>query len=137
MKPIHFSELIPRESTIKIFDKVYKLKPFTIAIETWAYYEFQTKDEKNGVKVLSDRLRDFNDKEAVLKCIYKLLVDKNDFDTYEKFIEKLDTYDRDKFYIFLTECYYSLSEAIGISQPVIENIEEELELKKYKAVAKI
>lgn len=132
-KPVPFTDLIPKNSKIKIHNKVYKLKPFTLAVELWATDEFKTPQEPNGLQVLSNRLRDFSDKEAVFKVIYKLIIDKSDFDTYEKFIKYVEEMEQERIYIFITECYYAISDTIGLSQPVIENIEEDIELKKLKA----
>lgn len=133
MKPVNYSDLRPKKSKIKLLEKTYILKPFSIGVETWAYYEFQTKDERNGMNVLSERLRDFNDKEALLKTLHKLIIDKEDFPEYEDFLKLVETLGQEKIYLFLMEGFYSIAETIGLSQPIIENIEEELELKKLKA----
>lgn len=126
-KTINIKDLNPRESTFDLAGKTYTLKKFSLAARVWVEYEFSTPQQKSGLMALSDMMRDL-DPGAFAKVSYYLLKDKSDFPTIEKFIDALG----DDVTI-LGVLGRPIVECFGVSNPDLEDIEEDLELKKPKA----
>lgn len=127
---MHMKDFNPRPSYIVMNGKRYELKPFGAAVHVWAYAEFATKENRNGIEVLSERLRDIQDMSATLQVVYYLLKDKNEWPTYERFAEQVMLLKHP--YTKIIEFYHALQECIGHSQPEAPS-EEERELKKSVA----
>ena len=71
--------------------KGYKLGKFTVEFYGFIYHEFATKEKKDGVANVTNRLA-HNDKIIASKLIYFLIEDKTDFPTFEDFTKALDGY---------------------------------------------
>ena len=123
---IPYHELNPRPYEFEMEGKAYKLAPFSLKAQTWAYEEFKTEQEPNGLKNLSELLKAVDLKTAVVCCWY-LLEDKKGLNIGE-FFEICQKHEN------IRKPFDALAKTIGLSQPHIEGIEEELELKKFKAV---
>lgn len=131
---IKYEDLNPVCSSFRFQGKDFELRPFDLAAQVWAHNEFATKENKNGVEVLSQRIQDTTDFEPLLKCAWHLLKRKRHFGFYDEFVKQIDKGDdeSDKIKI-LGEIYRAFVETLGVSQPQLDTIEEELELKKPKA----
>lgn len=119
---VNIRDLNPREASFTLAGKAYELKPFTLAAQVWAYDEFKTESQPNGLEGLSERMKVL-EPAAIAKVAYYLLKDKSDFPNVDKFIDRLGDH-----YTTLSILIKPISEVIGISQPEIT--EDELELKK-------
>ena len=119
-------DLKPRDADIVINNKKYDVKKFSMAAQIWCYYEFGNKENKNGLHILKEKLED-GDLHASAKVIYYLLKDKSDFVDIDDFIERAAKFKN------LEAIYKTLCKVMGYSQPEIEKIEKEVELKKYSA----
>jgi hypothetical protein len=127
---MHFAELNPRPSQVVIHGKRYKLKPFSLAAHVWAYCEFATKDNSNGLEVLSKRFADPNDFDATYRTVYHLIKDKSAWSDYDMFLSDVTSI-KNK-YTLLMEFKLALQECVGNGTPD-EPTEEEAELKKSVA----
>ena len=121
---IGINDLNPRPSEFILSGKTYVLKKFSLAAQVWAHDEFSTKEEKNGLTVLSTKLMEL-DANAIAKSCYFLLKDKSDFPTEEKFINSLADH-----YTTIKILLEPFSRCLGISQPSDDDTSEEVELKK-------
>jgi len=124
---IQYHELNPRRSKIILNDKEYYLRPFDLAAQVWCYEEFKTETEPNGIVALTKRLEDVQDIAAYTKVVFHLLEDKKDFGIYANFINEIEKNGK---YSKTIELYNALVESLGVSQPQIDKIKKELELKK-------
>ena len=126
---INYSDLNPTESEIELNSVTFQLRPFDLTAQTWAFNHFATADEKNGLTVLTTRIQDVNDFDALLDTIWHLLKGKMHFnnskESFFKAVEKLDHK-----YIKSMEMRTALNECLGVSQPMIEEFKGDIELKK-------
>jgi len=127
---IKFEDLNPCESSIKIDNKEFKLRKFDLIAQVWALNYFSTKENKDGMLVLAERLRNNNDAEAILTVAWHLLKRKTYFTDYETFVEKIDNSGG---WIKIMEILLAVVETLGVSQPQLAEFQEDLELKKSLA----
>ena len=130
---IHYSDLVPGKSKIELKGKSYVLRPFNLLAQAWAYSEFSTKECEDGLTVLSNRLQDIQDFEASIRTVHFLLEDKKSFPTYEDFFKAIEEDTDGNMYKKIIEIYNALVDTIGISQPKMEEIQNEIDLKKSEA----
>lgn len=121
---VSINDLNPRPSKFILAGKTYELKKFSLAAQVWAYDEFATDKEKNGLNVLSQKLIEL-DPRAIAKTCYYLLKDKCDFPTEESFIDALGDH-----YTTIKVLLEPFSRCLGVSQPSDDDTAEEVELKK-------
>ena len=132
---IQYHDLKPTESIIRLAGREYYLRPFDLTAQVWAYNFFSTPEKKDGVAVLAERLADMNDIEPILRTTWHLLRSKYDFGTYDAFVKKVDAVGQHKFKK-ISEFYVAVVQTLGVSQPHIEDLKEELELKKSIAAGR-
>ena len=132
---INLHDLNPRRSELKLKDKVYTLKPFTLSTRVWVESEFSTKDNKSGLENFSKMLGAIETnpdkalRAASILC-FRLLEDRSDFKDVDDFIDRHENYNN------LGSMYKSICEVIGLSEPQISELEkEQLEVKKPQAVS--
>lgn len=128
---IPFHELSPSCLSFELNKKEYEIRPFDLTAQVWARCEFATKDQQDGLVVLSELIQDMNNFDALLKSIWHLLKRKRDFGYYEEFVHQIDSGDQDSDKNkLLSKLYTIFTTALQISQPNMDDIEEDLELKK-------
>ena len=126
---IEYEELLPVEATITVKGKEYTLAPFSLAAQVWAKNYFATEEESDGLKNLLTKLDDVTkNPEPVLRVTWYLLRDKGDFGTFENFVE---SFDGRKKWLNIAKLYPEVMTTIGVSQPALEEIRDELEIKKH------
>lgn len=126
---MEYHDLKPVESTVIVDSKELTLRPFDLSAQVWAYNFFATKDNPDGMRVLAQRISDIRDAEAVLRLTWHLLKEKQFFLSYENFVDKIDKDSKGK-WVRVVELYKAVVKTLGVSQPQIDEIQEELELKK-------
>lgn len=120
---MNIEQIAPAKSQIEVSGKKYNLNFFTLAEQVWSMNEFATPENKNGIEILSGLLIDLNPR-AIAKLTYRLLEDKSDFITEERFINTFkDTY------TLISVLLAPLNECLTNSQPP-ELTEDEIDLKK-------
>jgi len=131
---IKYEDLNPRHSSFTLNNKDYEIRPFDLAAQVWARNEFATSDNKDGIVVLTELIQDMNNPMPLFKCVWHLLKRKRDFGFYEEFVKAIEKGDNDsdKFKI-MSEMWSAFLETLGLSQPQLESIREEMELKKSQA----
>ena len=131
---INYEDLHPVSASFRFKKHEYYLRPFDLAAQVWAHSEFATPENSNGVEVLSTRIQDLTDFEPVLKCAWHLLKRKRHFGFYSEFVNQIEAGDDDSDKIKLIgDIYTAFVKTLGVSQPQLDNIREELELKKPSA----
>ena len=128
---IPFYELNPTCLSFKLNGNEYEIRPFDLTAQVWARCEFATKDESDGLVVLSELIQDMNNFDPLLKSIWHLLKRKRDFGFYEEFVLRIDKGDKDSNKVkILSNLYVIFTNALQLSQPNMNDIEEDLDLKK-------
>ena len=127
-----YQDLNPTEATFKLCDQEFTIGKFSLIAQTWAYNEFATTEEPNGVNVLAQQIADINNSECLLKCVWFLMRRKHFFGSYENFVSKIEDLGDGK-WAKIMELYTAFVQTLGVSQPDLEEIQEELELKKSLA----
>ena len=127
-----YQDLNPTEAVFELCDQEFTIGKFSLIAQTWAYNEFATQDEPNGVNVLANGIADMSNSEPLLKCVWFLMRRKHFFGTYENFVEEIDKL-KDEKWAKIMELYTAFVQTLGVSQPDLEEIHEELELKKSLA----
>jgi len=131
---ISYQDLNPVCASFRFNDNDYELRPFDLAAQVWAHTEFATDDNKNGVDVLSTRIQDLSDFEPILKCAWHLLKRKRHFGFYDEFVSQISKGDiasnQSK---LIGDIYNAFVKTLGVSQPQLDQIKEDLELKKHNA----
>jgi len=128
---LEFQDLKPVEATIVVDNNEFTLRPFDLTAQAWALNFFATEENTNGMAILTQRLANNNDIEAILKVAWYLLKSKPHFGTYEKFVKKIDKEDHK--WTRVMEIQKAIVYTMGVSQPKLEEFEEEIELKKLSA----
>lgn len=131
---ISYHELNPKESEIELKSINFVLRKFDLSAQVWAYNNFATDKQKDGVKVLSERIQDLNDFGAVIEVVWHLLKNKMHFNNnieYFKAAIELEDYPQLKIMQFRE----SIVECLGVSQPKLNEIKEDIELKKSLTAA--
>lgn len=128
---ISYQDLNPIDSTVMINDKKLTLKKFSLLAQCWAHEEFATKDEPNGIKNLSEIIQDWTQPEPVIKLSWYLLKEKSEFRDFDHYLEFIDS--KNSKWNNVKNIFESVVKTIGVSQPQIDEIEEDLELKKSLA----
>ena len=132
---IAYEDLNPVNASFRFNSKEYELRPFDLAAQVWARNEFATDAEPNGVEILSKRIQDMTDFEPILKCAWHLLKRKRDFGFYDEFVKQIGKGDDDNKEVALIGLIYkAFVKTLGVSQPQLDSIADELELKKQSAV---
>lgn len=128
---IPFYELNPTCLSFRLNGKEYEIRPFDLTAQVWARCEFATKEQPDGLVILSELIQDMNNFDPLLKSIWHLLKRKRDFGFYEEFVSQIDKGDKDSDKgKVLTNLYVIFTNALQLSQPNMNDIEEDLELKK-------
>jgi len=128
---IAYKDLKPSDATFVMNKKEYELRPFDLTAQVWASEFFATKEQPNGLITLSEKIADFGNFSALYNCIWHLLKRKRDFNHFSSFLSQVEKGDEDKDSTGLTgDMYRAFVKTLGVSQPQLENIQEELELKK-------
>lgn len=116
--------------------KVYHIRKFDLLARSWAYDEFKTKEQPDGIHALADRLKkQWHDLPAISKTVYHLLVEKNDFETYPLFLKAIEK-DKKNTNLILVDLYNALNKCLQGSEPTESDIGEDAEIKKSTAAAK-
>ncbi len=124
---------------IEICGKVLTLEKFDLFARAWAYEEFATDKEPDGLIALAKRLElktVIHDINAIAKPIYFLIKEKDIVGTYDDFIKLID---KDKRHSALLIKYLfeeGLNKSLKISEPSKDELEEDDELKKSAAAAR-
>ena len=131
---MRYEDLNPMPASIRLNGHDYEMRAFDLNAQVWADFEFAN-TEKKGLEVLSERLRRF-DAQASLKLCWHLLDKKGQrhlggFDNFVKLCGKEGDTDWD----MIVEIYKKLLIVIGVSQPMLEDVKRDLELKKSSASA--
>ena len=129
---LEIQDLKPTEATIVVDKNEFTLRPFDLSAQVWALNFFATEGKTDGMKVLAERLKNNNDIDAILKVAWYLLKNKLYFGTYESFVKKIDRESHK--WTRVMEIQKAIVYTMGISQPKLEEFEEEIELKKRLAV---
>lgn len=128
---IPFHDLNPVHLSFKLNKKTYELRPFDLTAQVWARCEFATKEQPDGLVVLTGLIQDMNNFEPLFKCVWHLLKRKRDFGYFEEFVSQIDKGDDDSDKgTLIGQLYLIFTKSLQISQPDMEDIEEDLELKK-------
>jgi len=134
--PISYSDLKPAKAIFKLGLNEYTLRPFDLTAQVWASDYWKTEAQHNGLLVLTERLRSIEDVEAITKTCWYLLENKQQFDRkyteFLKTIEKGDPENGNK-WLLIADLFKALSKTLGVSQPDLEEFQEDLELKKSSA----
>jgi len=125
---IEYKDLVPVPAKISLDDQEFTLRAFDLAAQVWAYNEFATPENKDGVENLSERINDIKDTDCILKCTWHLMNRKTHFGTYEKFVTCVDKHDEK--WTKIMEFYQAFVKTLGVSQPKLEEIAEEMQVKK-------
>jgi len=129
-------ELNARDAEFVLDGKTYHLRKFDLNARVWAHDEFKTEDEQDGLKALAQRLQNkWNDLPAVSKTVFHLIKEKDLFGTYESFIDAIEKAPKNTNTI-LIDLYNALNACLGASEPSKDEIEEDEELKKSRAVVR-
>lgn len=129
---IQYHELKPIESEIEIDSIKFKLRPFDLSAQVWAYNHFATAENTDGISVLSERIQDIKDVGAVIDVVWHLLKNKYHFNNSQKIFNK--TIDNQQYkYTKTMEFRAAIVQCLGVSQPMIDEMKGELELKKSSA----
>jgi hypothetical protein len=129
---IDYKDLNPVEATAVINNQSLEFNKFSLMAQCWADKEFATADEPSGVIVLSGLIQDWTQPEPMLKLSYYLLKDKSLFKSFQEYLEFVDSH-KSK-WTNVKAIYEAVVYTLGVSQPQIDEMEEELELKKSLAV---
>lgn len=130
---MNYHELKPQEASIKVGGKDYNLRPFDLAAQVWAYNFFSTEKEKDGMKILADRISDIRDADCILNLTWHLLRRKVDFGSYDNFVKAVEKDQEQGKWNLIVSFYQAVVKTLGASQPDIEELKEEIELKKSLA----
>lgn len=130
--PISYQDLNPMESSFILNKKEYFLRPFDLAARVWADDYFSTEKEQSGLIVLSKKIQDLTNFEALYRCCWHLLKKKRDFGFYENFVHSIENGDDDSDSIKITmDLYKAFTRSLGLSEPQLEKFKEDFELKKF------
>lgn len=129
---IEYKDLNPVTATFTLNEKEYELRPFDLVAQVWAMDEFKTKEEPNGIVVLSDLVQEMTNFNAVYKCTWHLLKRKRDFGFFDNFLKAIENDNRGANPV-TQDIYKAFVKTLGVSQPHIDEFTEELELKKHSA----
>lgn len=133
---ITYQELNPSDAIVEIDNREFTLRAFDLTAQVWAYNHFATPENKDGMTVLANRIADINDADAVLQLTWHLLKRKVYFGNYDAFVKAIDDHKGGK-WTKIMDLYGAVVKTLGVSQPQLEEIQEELELKKSTAAAKL
>ena len=132
---IKYEDLNPICASFTFHNKEYELRPFDLAAQVWAHTTFATEENENGVEVLSALVKDMKNFDPLFKCAWHLLKRKRDFGFYEEFVKQIgkgdDNSDSTK---LIGDIYKAFVKCLGVSQPQLDQIADELELKKHLPV---
>lgn len=127
---INYKDLNPTEASFRMNKREYFLRPFDLAARVWADDEFATEDSPSGLVNLSRKIDDFTNFSPLLKCAWYLLRNKKDFGFYDQFIIDIENSEEGSTAV-IGDIYRAFVKTLGVSDPMIEEIKEELELKKF------
>ncbi len=129
-----YHELNPTSAKFELDNQEFTLRAFDLQAQVWAYNEFATEENKDGIEVLSNRISDIKDADCYLRVAWHLMRRKVYFGTYTNFLNKIQVeYKGDRYWDKVVEIYKCVVKTLGVSQPHIEELEEDLELKKSLA----
>jgi len=129
---ISYQDLKPVESSFILNKKEYFLRPFDLSARVWADDFFSNENQSSGLIVLSEKIKDMKNFEALYRCCWHLLKRKRDFGFYENFVLSIEKGDEDSDSIKLTgDLYRAFVRSLGLSEPQLEKFKEDLELKKF------
>ena len=129
---IEYNELNPADSVFTLKGREFEIRSFDLLAQSWAHSFFATADEPNGMSVLARRVSNIEDVEAIAQIAFHLLKDKEFFNkNFKEFMTAIESEDRK--WIKVVEIYKAVVKTLGVSQPKIEEIREEIELKKSQA----
>ena len=120
---LEFQDLKPVEATIVVDKNEFTLRPFDLSAQVWALNFFATKENTNGMAILTKRLTNNNDIDAILKVAWYLLTNKSYFGTYEGFVKKIDRSTHK--WTRVMEIQKAIVYTMGVSQPMLEEFEED------------
>lgn len=130
---ISYNDLNPIDTKVYINEQEFTLGKFSLLAQCWADQEFATEDEPSGVMALSKVIQDWTKPDPILRLSWYLLKEKSQFNNeYEQYIDFIDN--KKIKWINIKNIFQAVVRTIGVSQPQIDEIEEELELKKSLAV---
>jgi hypothetical protein len=130
---ISYDELNPIDAEVIINNKTFTLGRFNLLAQCWANKEFSTEENKNGLENLSKNIQDWRQPEPLLKLSWYLLKEKSIFNaSYEEFVNFVDN--KNSKWNNIKNIFESVVKTIGVSQPQIDDMAEEIELKKSSAV---
>ena len=134
---IKASDLNPAPSEVELRGKMYRLKKFSLSKRIWATEKFGTKENPNGLMNAGEALSKFGSPECfkvVSTMLYELLEDKSDFSDAENVLDALA--EKTKF-TKLGIAFKALNKCIGISQSQTDELANEIEAKKFSAMAPV
>jgi len=124
-------DLNPLNTKLVIGKKTFYLGLFDLRARVWAHERFKTSEEPNGLFALAKRLESqWHDLPAITETVYELLLDKPS--TYNKFI-KLIKKSKKHNILILVDLFKALNECFVKSEPALDELEEDSELKKSRA----
>lgn len=126
---IKYQDLNPTEASFILNKKEYYLRPFDLAARVWAEDAFATKENKSGLMELSELVQDMTSFTAVYKCVWHLLKRKRDFGFFDNFLKAIGDDDNGE-HLTTKGIYDAFVKTLGVSEPQIEDMKDELELKK-------
>jgi len=131
---ISAKDLNPLPSSFLIGKKEYKMRDCDLLFEIWAHEKFSTPEETNGLIAFSRLASDLSKPKPILQAAYHLLVDDSDFANEEDFIIQIGKRAGvGKKYYTLNGIYQAMARSFGLSQPLMDEIAEDQELKKQVA----
>lgn len=133
MFAVKVEDLNPIEATIKIDGNEYTLRKFDLLAQSWANREFATKNQPNGLFILADKIKDFNNNfDTLLECTWHLLKEKKVFGSYDGFCKAvIEEGERRKSQTeIMGDLLKAFTYTLGISTVKNEDIREDEELKK-------
>jgi hypothetical protein len=131
---MEYHELNPSDAKFELDGEEFTIRAFDLAAQVWCYNEFATPENKDGITVLSERISDFKDADAVLRLTWHLLRRKTYFGNYSTFLNAVEKEKTDNnFWNKIMEIYGAIVKTLGVSQPQLAEIKQEMELKKSLA----
>lgn len=126
---IKYQDLKPTDASFKLNGREFEMRPFDLAARVWAEDEFKTDEQPSGLLNLSQQVQDLRNLNPVYKCAWHLLKRKREFGSFERFLEAIEKSDEGES-VVAGEIFKAFVKVLGVSEPMIEEMAEDVELKK-------
>lgn len=132
---IKIHELNPLDSYFEINDVRYELHAISLAKRIYIdnYFGTQEKgEEPNGIATLKEKIQNFGNFEALSEIIFYLMKDNTKFKNAKDLLEHAE---KDNGLTTFKLMYVALCECVGLSEPQLNEMANEIETKKSRAMA--